>query len=65
MIQMERDGQAGFNFRGLYQLGQIGVVSVLTGAGGHLKNHGSVQLLAGFGNSCTISILFTLNAPMA
>ena len=51
MIQMERDGQAGFNFGGLYQLGQIGVVGVLTGAGGHLKNHGSVQLLAGFGNS--------------
>ena len=36
MIQMGRDGRAGFNFGGLlYQRGQIGVVGgVLTGAGG-------------------------------
>ena len=50
VIQMETDRQAGFDNGGFHQFHQIGGIGVFTGAGGYLKDQGSIHFLSGFGD---------------
>ena len=65
VVQVQADRQAGLSDGGLYQLDQIGMVSIGPSALGDLEDQGGVDL---FGRSVipwTISMLLTLNAPIA
>jgi hypothetical protein len=66
VIQMQADGQTGLDDGRLHQLDEIGVVCVGAGALGHLKDQAErFRSLAASVMPWTISILLTLNAPMA
>ena len=63
--------QARWGYRGststgsFHELDEVGVVRVGAGALADLQDHGRVLFLAGSVIPCTISMLLTLNAPMA
>ena len=52
VVQMQHDGDVGaLDGSGLHQLHQVGVVGVGTGALGHLKDQGSIQVPGGLGDA--------------
>ena len=51
MIQMQRDGQAGFDNGSLNELSQVGVVGIGAGTLGNLQDQGSLDFQGGLGDA--------------